>query len=142
MYASHSDNIDFPLTLSNTHYEYTVINEDINKGTDTGEDYVSEQQYSNFTANRSLDIFEDDFSEAIDNFKSGAHIFLKDIDDAYRFGVAELDDNNNIISIEEKPIIPKSNFAVTGFYIKEIPEDKKEEIISDCIDLFTKFIYM
>lgn len=30
--------------------------------------------------------------------------------------------------------------AVTGFYVKEIPEEKRDEIISDCIDLFTKFI--
>lgn len=61
-------------------------------------------------------IFEDDFNEDIQNFKSGAKIFLKEIPDAVRFGVAEIK-NNKIINIEEKPKSPKSNFAVTGFYI-------------------------
>lgn len=61
-------------------------------------------------------IFEDDFNEDIQNFRSGAKIFLKEIPNAVRFGVAEIK-NNKIINIEEKPKSPKSNFAVTGFYI-------------------------
>ena len=45
----------------------------------------------------------------------GATIFGYYVKDPERFGVAELD-NNKVISIEEKPKIPKSNYAVTGLY--------------------------
>jgi glucose-1-phosphate thymidylyltransferase len=63
-------------------------------------------------------IFEDDVSKEIRNFdgKQGAHIFLKEIDDANRFGVAELD-GNKVTRIEEKPKQPKTNYAVTGLYL-------------------------
>lgn len=45
----------------------------------------------------------------------GAKILLKEVDDPKRFGVAEID-GDKLISIEEKPDSPKSNFAVTGIY--------------------------
>ena len=61
-------------------------------------------------------IFQDNVRDAIESFKSGAMIFLKEVPDAYRFGVAEIN-GNRIISIEEKPKLPKSNLAVTGLYI-------------------------
>jgi glucose-1-phosphate thymidylyltransferase len=48
---------------------------------------------------------------------SGATVFLKDVSDASRFGVAEVDKSGNVIMIEEKPKAPKSNYAVTGLYI-------------------------
>ncbi len=62
-------------------------------------------------------IFEDDFSEDIKNFKSGAKIFAKEVKDPERFGVVEFDSNQKAISIEEKPAQPKSNFCVTGLYV-------------------------
>jgi glucose-1-phosphate thymidylyltransferase len=46
----------------------------------------------------------------------GAKILLKDVDDARRFGVAEVRDGR-IVGIEEKPVRPKSNYAVTGIYM-------------------------
>jgi glucose-1-phosphate thymidylyltransferase len=61
-------------------------------------------------------IFEDDFSKDVSDFKGGAHIFLKDVPDANRFGVAELQ-GEKVVSIVEKPENPKSSFAVTGFYL-------------------------
>ncbi len=61
-------------------------------------------------------IFEDNFSEEIKNFKGGAHIFLKEATDAQRFGVAEIA-GDKIINIEEKPANPKTNLAVTGLYL-------------------------
>ena len=61
-------------------------------------------------------IFQDNVSKAAGSFKSGARIFLKEVPDAKRFGVAEIK-GNKIISIEEKPAQPKSNLAVTGLYI-------------------------
>lgn len=47
----------------------------------------------------------------------GAMIFLKEVNDPERFGVAELDKNGKIITIEEKPKNPKSKYAVTGLYV-------------------------
>lgn len=61
-------------------------------------------------------IFEDDFSSSIKNFKAGAQVFLKETDDARRFGVAELE-ADKIAHIEEKPLQPKSRYAVTGLYL-------------------------
>jgi glucose-1-phosphate thymidylyltransferase len=61
-------------------------------------------------------IFGSDIRNAIESFNSGARIFLKEVEDANRFGVAEID-GDRIVSIEEKPDIPKSDFAVTGLYI-------------------------
>jgi len=64
-------------------------------------------------------IFEDDLSPYVESFKKqdkGAKILLKEVSDPTRFGVVELD-GNKILSIEEKPEHPKSNFAVTGIYM-------------------------
>lgn len=48
--------------------------------------------------------------------QSGATIFGYRVKDPERFGVVEFDSNNKAISIEEKPLKAKSNFAVTGLY--------------------------
>jgi len=48
--------------------------------------------------------------------KDGAMIFGYYVNDPKRYGVAEFDKNMNVISIEEKPDKPKSNYAVTGLY--------------------------
>lgn len=48
--------------------------------------------------------------------KSGAEIFGYQVSDPERYGIIEFDDKDNVISIEEKPEKPKSNFAATGLY--------------------------
>ena len=64
-------------------------------------------------------IFEDDITPYVESFakqEKGAKILLKEVSNPQRFGVAELKDGK-IVSIEEKPKYPKSNFAVTGIYM-------------------------
>lgn len=46
----------------------------------------------------------------------GAYIFAYHVNDPERYGVVEFDDNNKVISLEEKPERPKSNYAVPGLY--------------------------
>ena len=64
-------------------------------------------------------IIEGTIRGAVDDFRRqerGAKILLKEVADAERFGVAELE-GDRIVNIEEKPSRPKSNYAVTGLYM-------------------------
>jgi len=64
-------------------------------------------------------IIEGSIWDAAERFRRqshGAHILLKEVPDAERFGVAEVA-GESIVGIEEKPRRPKSNYAVTGIYM-------------------------
>ncbi|WP_019915141.1 sugar phosphate nucleotidyltransferase [Paenibacillus sp. HW567] len=64
-------------------------------------------------------VFEEDISHYVNNFESqisGAKILIQKVSDPQRFGVPELQ-GDKIVSIEEKPQLPKSSFAVTGIYM-------------------------
>ena len=59
----------------------------------------------------------------------GAYIFSYKVNNPEEFGVAELDSNNNVVSIEEKPKNPKSNNAVVGVYVYDDTVMKKIETL-------------
>lgn len=69
-------------------------------------------------------------TNAVKNAKeeSKATVFGYHVHDPERYGVAEFDDNGNVISLEEKPEQPKSNYAVTGlyFYPNDVIQKAKE----------------
>ena len=60
-----------------------------------------------------------DFNELLGNAMKrdeGATVFAYHVNDPERYGVAEFDKTNKVLSLEEKPKHPKSNYAVTGLY--------------------------
>lgn len=62
--------------------------------------------------------FSDTLHSVVNNINNigGATIFGYHVKDPQRFGIVEFDKNRKVISLEEKPAHPKSNFAVTGLY--------------------------
>lgn len=61
--------------------------------------------------------FRKNLSEAVKNAENGkATIFGYYVQDPERFGIVEFDSKKNVISVEEKPQAPKSNYAITGLY--------------------------
>ena len=59
------------------------------------------------------------------SLKKGAYIFGYYVKDPRAYGVVEFDKNNNVISLEEKPVIPKSNYAVPGLYFYDCTVTEK-----------------
>lgn len=80
--------------------------------------------------------------------KKGAYIFGYYVQNPKAFGVVEFDENNNVISIEEKPEVPKSKYAVPGLYfydnsvikkVKELkPSSRGELEITDLNRMYLK----
>ena len=61
--------------------------------------------------------------------KKGACIFGYYVTDPERYGVVEFDKNKKVLSIEEKPLQPKSNYAVTGLYFYDNTVVKKAKLL-------------
>lgn len=59
----------------------------------------------------------DAFPRAVAEFEGGATIFAYHVQDPQRYGVVEFDARGRAISLEEKPVQPKSNYAVPGVYL-------------------------
>lgn len=54
--------------------------------------------------------------QAASDQASGARVFAYHVQDPHRYGIAEFDDTGKVLSLEEKPEHPRSNYAVTGLY--------------------------
>ena len=79
-----------------------------------GENFIDQEDVAMILGDN---IFEDDFSEDIKNFKGGAKVFAKYVSDPERFGVVKFDDSKKAQQIVEKPQEFLSNYAVTGLYV-------------------------
>ena len=72
---------------------------------------------------------KENLAKAVDNSNKGrSTIFAYHVPDPERFGVVEFDNNNKVLSLEEKPKNPKSNYAATGlyFYDKNVVDKAKQ----------------
>ena len=78
---------------------------------------------------------------------SGATIFAYQVKDPERYGVVQFNKNNDVISIDEKPLNPKSNFAITGLYYydqtvvqiaKDLKTSKRNEL--EITDINEKYL--
>ena len=68
--------------------------------------------------------------KAVENANNGfATIFGYYVNDPERFGIMEFDDNLEILSVEEKPQNPKSNYCITGLYFYPTGVSKKAELV-------------
>lgn len=110
-----------------------------------GENFIGKD---NVTMILGDNIFNKNFSKEIKSFKKGAMIFAKKVPDPQRFGVIEFDKKMKVISIEEKPKKPKSNYAGVGLYVfdnrvcryaKQLKPSKRGELeITDLIKIYLK----
>ena len=93
--------------------------------------------------------FKDILTQArINAINNKATIFGNQVKDPERFGIMELDNNNNVLSVEEKPKNPKSNYAITGLYFypkgvsdlaKKVKKSDRGELeITSLNDLYLK----
>ena len=84
----------------------------------------------------------------IHSISGSATIFGYEVKDPQRFGIMELDKNNNVLSVEEKPKEPKSDYAITGLYFydntvvdraKDVKKSARGEYeITDLNDMYLK----
>jgi glucose-1-phosphate thymidylyltransferase len=70
-----------------------------------------------------------EFDRIFPVFSEGAHIFAYRVKDHRRYGIVEFDNDGNVASLEEKPLVPKSPYAVPGLYLYD------SEVVEICRNL-------
>lgn len=107
---------DFGINLS---YEVQPSPDGLAQAFIIGEDFIGDNECAMILGDN---IFyggglTDRLSEAVANAKNGyATIFGYYVNDPERFGIMEIDEKENVLSVEEKPLNPKSNYCITGLY--------------------------
>jgi len=100
------------------HLEYAFQENEggISQAISLAEDFADDDSITVILGDNTTDA---NISEPVQSFKEGSMMFLKQVDDPQRFGVAVFDPNDptRIVKVEEKPKEPKTNFASTGLYI-------------------------
>ena len=96
-----------------------------------------------FHGSNLTNLLKDSFSR-----KKGGTIFAYPVKDPERYGVIEFDSSNRVLSIEEKPKSPKSNYVITGIYVfdknvvdlaKTLKPSKRGELeITDLLKIYLK----
>jgi glucose-1-phosphate thymidylyltransferase len=81
-----------------------------------GEDFIGSENVSLILGDNLFYGKLNFFRNGLKNNRGGT-IFAYRVDNPSSYGVVEFDDDNNVVSIEEKPILPKSNYAIPGLYI-------------------------
>ena len=126
--------------LKHLHYTYQEGETGIAGALGLAEDFADEESICVVLGDN---IIEKNIKKDLDEYKkksNGAQIFLKEVPDRERFGVPNIK-NGKIIRIEEKPVNPKSKYAVTGIYIYDskvfdiiktlLPSNRNELEITD-----------
>jgi len=108
-----------------------------------GEDFIGSD---NVTMILGDNIFEDDFSKIIKNFRSGGHVFAKKVPDPERYGVVKFNEKGKAVQIVEKPKDWVSDYAIPGLYIfdnrvsgaakKSKPSGRGEIEITDLMNFY------
>jgi glucose-1-phosphate thymidylyltransferase len=135
--------------FDDVNFSYRVQNEPkgIAHAVSIAEDFVDDK----FAVMLGDNIILGDLSDQITEFQesdSKAKIFLKEVDQPARYGIADIDSEGKVIDLEEKPENPSSNNAVIGLYLYDKdffskvdqidPSDRGEYEITDVNNLYVK----
>lgn len=100
--------------LKGLHYRYQSEPKGIADALGLAEDWANKEPIAVVLGDN---IFENPFPDVVSSFTTGANIFLSKVAHPEHYGVAEIADNGQVVSIIEKPKNPKSDWAVTGLYM-------------------------
>jgi len=109
------DGNDFGVDIS-----YVIQHTNQIKGLAAAINLVEDRITSDFVVQLGDNLFSADLKKVIDyhlESNSSATLHIEKHDNPHRFGVVELDQDGNVLSLEEKPANPKSNYVITGFYV-------------------------
>ncbi len=98
------------------HFSYRIQDEagGIAQALGLAEDFVGQD---NCTVILGDNVFEESVASSLASFSGGSLAFYKPVDNPSEYGVMEIDEAGNVLSIEEKPKQPKSNLAQVGLYV-------------------------
>lgn len=120
----------------------------ISEAISLAENFINKEKFVVFLGDN---IIEGNITACVQNFSkqlSGARILLKEIEHPNAYGVPVFNESHDIICIEEKPILPQSNYAVIGIYMLDYkafdlirglkPSERGELEVTDLLNLYIK----